>query len=113
MAHAEHLPIAERRAFLAIFETKPQGAAPQGAKRAGRAAKAETLLQDIDALVGVYAQGRAHPAMEERWEDESDNEAWVDDDSWRSPVPTAQIDALFKRTDGVFRAGDLSLAREA
>ncbi len=113
MAHAERLPSTERRAFLAIFEPKSPDAAREGGKRAGRAGKAETLLRDIDALVGPYAQGRADPVLEERWEDEPDNDTWMDDDPRHSPLSTAQIDALFKRTDAVFRSGDLSLAREA
>ena len=113
MAHAEHLPSFERRAFLTIFEVKSRDASPDGGKRAGRAAKAETLLRDIDALVAPYAQGRAVLVMKERWEDDLENNAWMDDDSRRSSAPSAQIDALLKRTDAVFRSGDLPLAREA
>ena len=113
MTHAERVPSAERRAFLAIFETTRQGAAPERGKRAGRATKAETLLQNIDALVGAYAQRGAGLTEEDEWEDEQESEAWMEDDFRLSALPAAQLDSLFKRTDEVFRGGDLSLAREA
>lgn len=113
MRHAERLPPAERRAFLAIFETTRQRTTPERGKQTGRVARAETLLQDIDTLVGAFAQRGAGLTEEDEWEDAQDGEDWIQDDFDRPALPVGPLDALFKRTDEVFRGGDLSLAREA
>lgn len=112
MTHAEHLPPPERRAFLAIFEAGDRSGEAEPMKRAGRAPKAETLLRDIDAAIGMYEESRAG-RMGDGWEDGLEEDEWADDEPAYGGWPTGKIDALFRRADAAFRQGDLALAREA
>jgi len=112
MTHAEHLPPSERRAFLDIFESRGKGGEAGQGKRPKRAPKAETLLRDIDAAVEMYERSRG-VGIGAGWKDDLEDDEWADDEPAYGAWPTAKIDALFRRADGVFREGDLVLAREA
>ncbi len=112
MTHAEHLAPSERRAFLAIFEGGGRKAEAEPMKQAGRVPKSDTLLRDIDAAVEMYEESRGG-GIGAGWEDDFEDDKWVDDEPEYGAWPTAKIDALFRRADASFREGDLALAREA
>jgi hypothetical protein len=112
MAHAESLPAAERGSFLAIFETPGETSKAGRKARPGQATEGERLLRDIDAMVEVCGEGHSG-GREYDWGEEGEDEDWDHYEPSHTTWPRAKIDALFERTDAVFRAGDLALAREA
>jgi hypothetical protein len=111
MAHAETLPAAERGSFLAIFET-PGGQGKSGKRQGEQATDAEKLLRDIEALVEECSE-KHYGGREHDWGEEGEGEDWDQYDSPPARWPRGKIDVLFERTDAVFRAGDLALARDA
>jgi tetratricopeptide (TPR) repeat protein len=112
LAHAERLPPPERGPFLAIFEGGATAGEADAEKRSRRGDKQETLLRDIDAAIELYEESRGGHRWNEGEEDPGD-EDWGFDEPTGDAWPTAKIDALFRRADAAFRAGDLGLAREA
>jgi len=112
LTHAERISPSERGAFLSLFGAGAESGKPERTRPARRTPKAETLLRDIDAAIEVYEQSRGG-RMGEAWEDDLEDDEWMDDEPEYGAWPTAEIDALFQRTDAAFREGDLALAREA
>lgn len=102
VAHATHLPAAERAAFLAIFDSPP---APCGTKQQADPGD-PTLLEDIDAFLadiddGVYVEGFG-------FDPDYGEHRTFGDETW-----TVEMRDLFERAGLAFLAEDVGQAREA